>query len=100
MTLNPGSSTYEGEAVDAMTPAGLPQEPSPLRGGQALVRYVNDGVFRAWRWIPPGVELACIATSSFPNVLGYQTKFLVGYFSYAASLCISSRARRVDARRR
>ena len=27
--FSPGSSTYEGEAVDTVTPAGLPQEPSP-----------------------------------------------------------------------
>ena len=85
--------------MDAVTPAGLPKSPH-LRGGHALVSYVNVGVFRAWRWIPPGVELACMATSSFPGILDYQTKFLARYFSYATSMSTSSGARRVDARRR
>ena len=29
LPFSPGSSTYEGEAVDAVTPAGLLQEPKP-----------------------------------------------------------------------
>ena len=86
--------------MDAVTPAGLPQEPSPYEEDKLwyatsmTVSFGPGGGFRR------GLSSACIATSSFPDILGYQTKFLVGYFSYGASMSISSGARRVDARRR
>ena len=48
-------STYEGEAVDTVTPAGLPQEPSPYEEDKhryATSMSVSSG---PWRWIPLGV---------------------------------------------
>ena len=54
-SFSPGSSTYEGEAVDTVTPTGLPQEPSPYEEDKhryATSMSVSSG---PWRWIPLGV---------------------------------------------
>ena len=64
--------------MDAVTPARSPPGAQTLRGGQALVRYVNEDFYRAWRWIPPGVEFDFTATTSYPGILHYQVGFLTG----------------------
>ena len=48
--LVPGVFTDEGEAVDSVTPAGLPQEPSPSEED----KFVHATSTTSSRWIPLG----------------------------------------------
>ena len=63
----------------------------------ATTRTASSG---PWRWIPPGVVVACKVSASFPELFVYVHWVLTRYFLYATSTITCSRARRVDAWRR
>ena len=92
--------THEGEVVDAVTPAGLPQEPSPLEEDKLVYATTTTASSGPLRWIPPGAVVACKVSVSFPELLVYLHWVLSMYFHYATTTSTSSGARRVDARRR
>ena len=52
-------SFHTGEAVDAVTPAGLPQGPSPFEEDKFIYATTRTASSGPWRWIPPGVVVAC-----------------------------------------
>ena len=52
--LVPGVFTDEGEAVDSVTPAGLPQEPSPSEEDKFVHATSTTSSSGPWRWIPLG----------------------------------------------
>ena len=43
-----------GEAVDAVTPAGLPQEPSPFEEDKLIYATTGTASSGPWRWISAG----------------------------------------------
>ena len=77
--------TYEGEAVDAVTPAGLPQEPPPLYEEKVIYATTTAASSGPWWWIPPGAVVACKVSVSFPEPLVHMHWVLSMYFPYATT---------------
>ena len=57
-----------GEAVDAVTPAGLPQGPSPFEEDKLVYATRRTASSGQWRWIPPGVVVGCKVSALFPGL--------------------------------
>ena len=64
--------SYEGEAVDAVTPAGLPQGPFPFEEDKLIHATTRTASSGPWRWIPPGVAVACKVSALFPELLLFE----------------------------
>ena len=54
--------------MDAVTPAGLPQGPSPFEEDKLIYATTGTASSGPWRWIPPGIVVACKVSASFPGL--------------------------------
>ena len=86
--------------MDAVTPAGLPQEPSPFEEDKLIYATTRTASSGPWRWIPPGVVVGCKVSALFPGLPVFVLCVLTSYFLYATPTTTCSRARRVDTWRR